>query len=138
MPITKLGSSYSFLYIWFIIIAIIVVSHHSSRVSKLFGNNAVQVLATIYAKLLRIIITVFSSTEIVYPDGYVRRIWLYDGNVDYLQGKHIPLFIAALLLLTFISIPYTASLLCTRWLQKISKATIDMSTPISLTIHDCI
>ena len=35
-----------------------------------------------------------------------RPVWLYDGNVDYLKGKHIPLFIASLLL-SLISIPYT-------------------------------
>ena len=73
-----------------------------------------------YAKLLRIIITVFSSTQLVYPDGYIRWVWLYDGNVDYLQGKHTGLFVAALLLMVLVSIPYTVSLLCIQWLQKIS------------------
>ena len=73
-----------------------------------------------YAKLLRIIIIVFSSTQLVYPDGYLRWVWLYDGNVDYLQGKHTGLFVAALLLLVLVSIPYTVSLLCIQWLQKIS------------------
>ena len=62
-----------------------------------------------YAKMLRITITVFSSTTVVYPDGHQRRVWLYDGNVDYLKGKHIPLFIAALILLIFLSIPYHCS-----------------------------
>ena len=112
------------LYIWFILITIIVVSHYSTRISRLVGNNAVQALATLfllsYAKLLRIIIMVFSSTELVYPDGYHRRVWLYDGNVDYLTGKHIPLFIAALILLILISIPFTVTLLCIQWLQKLS------------------
>jgi hypothetical protein len=112
------------LYIWIIVTAIIVASHYSTRVSRLLGNNALQVLATLfllsYAKLLRIIITVFSSTQLVYPDGYVRWVWLYDGNVDYLQGKHTGLFVAALLLLVSVSIPYTVSLLCIQWLQKIS------------------
>ena len=112
------------LYIWIIVTAIIVASHYSTRVSRLFGNNAIQVLATLfllsYAKLLRIIITIFSSTQLVYPDGYIRWVWLYDGNVDYLQGKHTGLFVAALLLLVLVSIPYTVSLLCIQWLQKIS------------------
>ena len=112
------------LYIWIIVTAIIVVSHYSTRVSRLFGNNAIQVLATLfllsYAKLLRITITVFSSTQLLYPDGYKRWVWLYDGNVDYLQGKHIALFIAALVLLVLVSIPYTVTLLCIQWLQKIS------------------
>ena len=44
------------LYIWIIVTAIIVASHYSTRVSRLFGNNAIQVLATLfllsYAKLL--------------------------------------------------------------------------------------
>ena len=78
------------------------------------------VLATLfllsYAKLLRIIITVFQSTELEYPDNSVRKIWLYDGNIDYLKGKHIPLFIAALFLL-LVSLPYTAILIFIQHLQ---------------------
>ena len=112
------------LYIWFMVMGIIVVSHYSTQASKLIGHNAVQVLATLfllsYAKLLRIIITVFSSTELVYPDGYHRRVWLYDGNVDYFKGKHVPLFIAALLLLILVSFPFTATLLFNQCLQKLS------------------
>ena len=112
------------LYIWLILSAIIFVSHYSTQVSRLVGNNAVQVLATLfllsYAKLLRIIITVFSSTELVYPDGYHRRVWLYDGNVDYFKGKHIPLFITALVLLILISFPFTMTLFCTQCMQRLS------------------
>ena len=110
------------LYIWLLVIVIIVASHYSSRAARLSGNNAVQVLATLfllsYAKLLRLIITIFSSTELVYPDGYTRKVWLYDGNVDYLRGWHIPLYITALVLLVFISLPFTSVLLFIQWLQK--------------------
>ena len=112
------------LYIWFIVIAIIVASHYSTRVSKLCGSNAVQVLATLfllsYAKLLRIIITIFSSTELEYPNGHKKWIWLYDGNVEYLKGQHIYLFIVAFLLLFAVSLPYTAMLLFVQLLQKLS------------------
>ena len=86
-----------------------------------------QVLATLlllsYAKLLQLTITIFSSTTLEYPDGSVRRVWLYDGNVDYLKGKHIPLFMAALLVLVLLvlSLPYTALLLFIRCLQLKSK-----------------
>ena len=111
-------------YILLMVALIIFVSHYSSRVSKVVGNNAVQVLATLfllsYAKLLRLIITIFSSTSITYPDGFTKRVWLNDGNIDYLKGKHVPLFIAALLLLVCVSIPYTATLFCIQWLQKLS------------------
>ena len=113
------------LYIWIIVVLIIVSSHYSTTAAKLSGRNAVQVLATLfllsYAKLLRITITAFSFTLLEYPDGSLKRIWLYDGNVDYLKGKHIALFAAALLLLLFISLPYTVALLFIQCLQYRSR-----------------
>jgi len=85
----------------------------------------VQVLATLfllsYAKLLWLTITILSSTILENPDGSVRRVWLYDGNVDYLKGKHIPLLMAALLVLLVLSLPYTALLLFIQCLQLKSK-----------------
>ena len=109
------------LYIWFLVITIIVLSHYFTLAARLSGRNAVPVLATLfllsYAKLLRIIITVFQSTDLEYPDKSVRKVWLYNGNIDYLKGKHIPLLIAALLLL-LISLPYTAILIFIQQLQR--------------------
>ena len=109
------------LYIWFLVIIIIVLSHYFKVAARLSGRNAVPVLATLfllsYAKLLRIIITVFQSTGLNYPDNSVRKVWLYDGNVNYFKGKHIPLFIAALLLL-FISLPYTVIIIFIQYLQQ--------------------
>ena len=109
------------IYIWIIVITIIVSSHYYTFAAKLSGSNAVQVLATLFlmscAKMLRITITALSSTTLDYPDGYSRRVWLYDGSVDYLKGKHIPIFIASLMLLIFLSIPYTLVLLCIQWLR---------------------
>jgi hypothetical protein len=122
---TKTWLQFTFpLYIWLIVIVIIVAAHHSTKISKLVGKNPVQVLATLfllsYAKMLRTIIIIFSSTTLTYPDGYVKRVWLYDGNLDFLKGKHIPLFIVALLFLILVSVPFTATLMCIQWLQKIS------------------
>ena len=111
-------------YIWIIVITIIVASHYSSIASKFFGNNAVHVLATLfllsYAKILRVVITVFSSTVLIYPDGYEKRVWLLDGNIEFLCGKHIPLFVASLLVFVLLSVPYTLSLVSIQWLQRIS------------------
>ena len=112
------------MYIWSIMSVIIVCSHYSTTVSKLSGNNAVSVLATLfllsYTKILRTVITVFSSTTLEYPDGFSKRVWLYDGNVEFLKGKHIPLFIMAMFTLLVLSIPYTLSLVMLQWLRKIS------------------
>ena len=113
------------MYIWLVVILIIVSSYYSILASKLAGRNAVQVLATLfllsYAKLLRVTITALSSTTLEYPDGSIRRVWLYDGNVDYLKGKHIPLFMAALLVILVLSLPYTAVLLFIQCLQLKAK-----------------
>ena len=112
------------MYMWLLITVIIVCSHYSTRVSKLCGKNAVQVLVTLlllsYTKLLRLVIDVFSFTTISFPDGYTKAVWLYDGNIDFLKGKHIPLFITTLLLLILLSIPYTLSLVSIQCLLKIS------------------
>ena len=113
------------IYIWLIVILIIVSSHYYTKAAKLSGRNAVQVLATLfllsYAKLLQATITIISSTTLEYPDGSIRRVWLYDGNVDYLKGKHIPLFMATLLVLLVLSLPYTALLLFIQCLQQKTK-----------------
>ena len=112
------------LYIWLLVAIIIITSHYSTRISKLSGKNSVQVLATLfllsYTKLLRLSIDVFSVTKLTYPDGYTKLVWLYDGNIDFLKGKHIPLFIVTLLFLIFLSVPYTFSLVSIQWLLKIS------------------
>ena len=112
------------IYIWLMVIIIIIASHYSTKVSKAIPNNALQVLATLfllsYAKILRIVITVFSSTILIYPNGFKRRVWLYDGSIEFIRGRHIPLCIATLLLLILLSIPYTLSLVSIQWLQKIS------------------
>ena len=111
------------LYIWLIAAALIVSSHYSTRVSKLIGNNAVQVLATLflisYAKMLRLIIDVFSFTTITYPDGYKKTVWLIDGNVEFFKGKHIPLVLVTVIFI-LLSLPYTFILLTIQFLYKIS------------------
>ena len=111
------------LYIWLIAAALIVSSHYSMRVSKLIGNNAVQVLATLflisYAKVLRLIIDVFSFTTITYPDGYKKMVWLIDGNVEFFKGKHIPL-VLVMVIFILLSLPYTFILLTIQFLYKIS------------------
>ena len=46
--------------------------------------------------------------------------WLYDANIDYLSGEHIPLFLVAVLVFLFLFLPYTLLLLFGQWLQAIS------------------
>ena len=108
-------------YMWTIMIIIIVSSHYSTRIAKLTGRNAVQVLATLfllsYSKILRGIITALLVTTLDYPNES-KLVWLPDGSVDYLKEKHIFLFLLALFLLSVLSVPYTSILLFSQCLQR--------------------
>jgi len=110
-------------YIWVLVGLMIVVSRFSQKFAKLLGNNPVSVLATLillsYTKILRTLITVFYVTYLEYPT-YDRMVWLYDGNIDYLSSKHIPLFVVAILVFLFLFLPYTLLLLFGQWLPVIS------------------
>ena len=110
-------------YIWMLVGLVILVSNCSHRFSKLLGNNPVSVLATLillsYTKVLRTLITAIHITYLEYPT-YNRGVWLYDANIDYLRGKHVPLFLAAVLVFLFLFLPYTLLLLFGQWLQAIS------------------
>ena len=110
-------------FIWVIVGLIIVVSHYSYRFASLLGNNPVSVLATLillsYTKILRTLIAVIYVTYLEYPT-YKRSVWLYDANIGYLHGKHIPLFLVAVLVFFFLFLPYTLLLLFGQWLQAIS------------------
>ena len=116
------------LYIWAIVISMIVSSHYYVLAAKLFRIHAVKVLATLfhlsYAKILRTTISALSFATIKYPDGLNRAVWLLDGNVPYLQGKHFPLFIAGVATVMFLSIPYSLLLLFTQCLQRMSGYTL--------------
>ena len=110
-------------YIWVLVGMMILVSHFSRRFAKLLGNNPVSVLATLilfsYTKILRTLITVLYVTFLEYPT-YNKMVWLYDASIDYLSGKHIPLFIVAVLVFLFLFLPYTLLLLFGQWLPVIS------------------
>ena len=109
------------LYIWIIVITIIVSAHYSTRAGRLFRKNSVKVLATLfrlsYAKIQRTTIAALSFTLLTYPDGSNQAVWLQDPNIGYLKGKHIPLFLAGLGVLLFLSLPYTLLLLFIRYLR---------------------
>ena len=114
------------IYIWTIVIVMIVASHYSIRAAKLCGRNAVPVLATLfllsYVKMLRVLTSTLSFTVLKYPNGQEVKVWLYDGNVQYLQGKHIVLLLAVLIITTTITIPYTVFLLFAHVFQSKSNS----------------
>ena len=110
-------------YLWLLVGLMILVSHFSQRFANLLGNNPVSVLATLillsYAKILRTLIATVYFTHLEYPT-YSKSVWLHDANIDYLSGKHIPLFLVAMSVFLFLFLPYTLLLLFGQWLQAIS------------------
>ena len=110
-------------YLWVLVGLMILVSHFSQRFANLLGNNPVSILSTLiflsYAKIVRTLITALSFTDLEYSH-YPRTVWLYDANLDYVQGKHIPLFLVAAIVFLFLFLPYTLLLLFGQWLQGMS------------------
>ena len=103
------------LYIWIILGSIIFTSRYSITMSKLTGSNPVAVLATLllmsYTKILKIIVEVYSSVDLEYPNDKTVSVWLKDANVIYLQSKHLLLTVVVTLILIFAFLPYTLLLL---------------------------
>ena len=115
-------------YVWVLVGIIIILGNRYPWAARLFGRNPVAVLATLfllsYAKLLNTLIVALFFTYLYYPDGSEVAVWLYNGNIGYLRGKHIPLFIAALLVLLVLFLPYTLFLLLGQWIQARSEMRI--------------
>ena len=111
------------IYIWVLVGLMVLVSHFSRRFAKLLGSNPVSVLATLillsYTKILRTLIAVSYIANLEYPT-YNRMVWLYDANLDYFSGKHLPLFLVAALVFLLLFLPYTLLLFFGQWLQAIS------------------
>ncbi len=109
------------LYIWSLVGLIILACRYSDKATKLFGNNSVHVLATLfllsYSKLLRMIITSLGFAILDYPGG-TRVVWLADGNLSYFGLRHSFLFIAAIVALITFWLPYTVTILLVPWLRK--------------------
>ena len=104
---TKAWLQFAFpIYIWLIAGLIIILSRKYRIAARLSGRNAIKVLATLFllssAKLGRAIISVLNYTHINYQDNSHFLVWLPDANVRYIQGKHISLFITAVVFCAFV------------------------------------
>ena len=120
-------------YVLFLAFLIIFLCRRYDRFAALMGNNSVKVLATLfflcYAKLLRIIISIFTASIIVYPDSTSKTKWTEDGNIPFAQGKHLTLIIVGILAISF-SLPFTiivtlypciqrSNLACFHWIHRL-------------------
>ena len=112
-------------YVILLVVSVIIISSYSTRFSNLIGKkNPVATLATLillsYAKVLEICFKSLSVGILEYPDSSSEMLWLPDATVKYLSGKHIPLFIAAVLIL-LIGLVYTVLLFSWQWLLQLPR-----------------
>ena len=123
--IAKTGLQFVFpTYLLTLTIIIIVVCHYCLRHSTqnnhwfdkpsyIVGQRAVGVLSTLiylsYSKVLRTVIDIFTFSTIHFPQGS-ELVWFYDGNIKYLHGRHIVLFVIAMVICIVLLIPYTLAL----------------------------
>uniref|UniRef100_A0A1X7V9R2 Right handed beta helix domain-containing protein n=1 Tax=Amphimedon queenslandica TaxID=400682 RepID=A0A1X7V9R2_AMPQE len=115
-------------YLWILSIGMIISSRHSIRLSRLFGRNAVPVLATLllisYSKILSAIKDVFMYETLSCYDNELQvatkwSVWSLDATINYFSMKRIPIIIfSALLLLA--ALLYTSFLTSMQWLQQYS------------------
>ena len=94
------------------------------RVFNIIGQRAVGVLSTLiyllYSKLIRLVIDVFTYSIVHLPTGNM-YVWFYDGNVEYLHGKHIILFVTAMVTFVLFLLPYTIALILLPIIEKYSE-----------------
>ena len=111
------------LYVWVLCGCIVFISSKSYRMSRVLGTNPVAVLVTLfllsYTKLLHTAFSALSFTTLSYPQHNTKLVWLYDANIQYLHGKHIPLFVVGLATL-LLCLPYALLLLTSHWLRACS------------------
>ena len=117
-------------YVWIIAGAIIVATRHSTRLTNFLGNRAVPLLATLfllsYMKFLRVVVSSLEFSILSHID-YVHTyespsqlvVWSVDGSLAYFEFPHILLFMAGLITLLFLGMPYTLLLFIMQWLRRL-------------------
>lgn len=118
-------------YLIALLVGIILISGCSLKFSQLIGKrNPAATLATLillsYTKLLQAVINILSFTILEYPDSSHKAVWLPDANVQFLEVKHVPLFLVAITLVS-LGLAYTVLLIIWQWLLKLSETRITCS-----------
>ena len=111
----KAGLSLLFpLYLLAIVVALIILSRYSLRLSNRIAHSSVQVLVTVvhlsFGRLLGSIINVFTPAK-VFTSEQIYHVWYWDGSVEYGSNGHIALMIITSLVVFPLLLPYVLLLL---------------------------
>ena len=110
-----------------VLVFVVIALGRFTRVSTFFHHyklNPVHTLATLimlsYEKLSRRIFSLLAFTRLKYPTGTV-TVWLFDPNLEYMEGKHIALAIVASFMI-ILGIIFTFILLFSKFLIAKSRS----------------
>ena len=111
---------------WLTIILLIMLSRRFERVAMILGGNSVKVLATLielsFYQTIQSCIIALAFTAVNYQGknrSITKSVWLFDANIDYFKGKHVPLFLMGCLFFILL-LMYTGTLLCIQPLRRYS------------------
>ncbi len=112
------------LYLWLLIALIIVGCQLSSKFGSLLGSNPTAVLATVilmsFTKLIQTAEQALAWQRPSPADNMTEYRWRMDPNIKYWETNHAFLFIAAILMILLLLVPYIILLLFGYKLQKYS------------------
>ena len=109
------------IYIWCIAGLLIWLSRKYRYMTRLMKNNGTKVLATLillsYTKIARAVMTSLAGIHLANQDH--PYVWYFDGSVPYFSGRHISLFLIAVVF-GIIVLPFTFILLFIKHLPRLS------------------
>lgn len=111
------------LYLLSLVFIVIVIGTYSSRFARLLGrSNPIATLASLlllmYEGLLQSLIDIFSFTDLMYLNNsqvVIVRVWQPDASINFLQHKHIPLFLTGIVIVS-LGLIYTILLFSWQWI----------------------
>ena len=123
-PVTKHWFQFAFpayiVLLIFIVLFAFQFSRTLSNLSAIAFPSSITLLLLAYLKILKTATSTLPFTRVqMQPHGSETMVWLYDGNVGYLDSEHIKLFIVSVLFLIFVAIPYTYFLLFSQFLFQL-------------------
>ena len=132
------------IYLWIITGTIIICARYSTKITKLFGNRAVPVLATLFlissTKILKIIIGSIAPTPLTEVSNGNNRIthifWSLDGSYRYFFSQHAVIFLIAVFFFIVLWLPYTLLLFLMQWIRRKSHLKLFKWVPRLTPLYD--
>ena len=99
------------LYLCCLVLALVVISRYSVNLANLIVGSSVQVLVTLihlsFAKLLLALSEMLTSSTVISSNNYTSYyVWYFDGNIKYMTGIHLWLFVLSLTVIVLFVLPY--------------------------------